>query len=132
MKSVGPIGPIPDHILRLMTKEDRPRGVLTFAEIEEKRQVRLEKELQEQVASLLRQRNIVFNCSRMDRRKTDKVGWPDFTFAVAGRACAVECKMPGENLRPEQSVVINAMMGNGWLVAVVTDLSGLLDFLKTL
>jgi len=113
------VGPIPDHILRLMPKADRPSGVLTFKEIGEKREDRAEKTLQNNIANLLRQRGIVFNYSRMDRRKTDVTGWPDFTFAVNGRACAVEVKRPDQVPTPDQFAVMSAMIENGWMTAVV-------------
>lgn len=119
---MGWTGPLPDNILRRMPKEDRrPLGKagVTTQEANEKAVARSEKKLQENVAALLRQRNITFNVSRMDKRKTDKVGWPDFTFAVRGRAAAFEVKRPGKEPTKEQVACMLGMIRDGWFVRVI-------------
>lgn len=114
--------PIPKHIRRLMPKEDRAdmgKAAMTNEEAQAKLDGRREKELQENIASLLRQRDIVFFWQRMDRKTTGTVGWPDFTFSVGGKACAFEVKLPKGHLTGEQMQMHIAMMKNGWLVRVV-------------
>jgi len=64
----------------------------------------------------LRQRGIEPIRSRMDRRTTIKVGAPDFMFAFHGHPIAIEVKMPGEKLSPDQERMKAVMTDpwNGW------------------
>lgn len=96
---------------------------------EEKSKQRWEKELQEQIKSLLHHRGIVFLCSKFGKKSTIKKGWPDFTFAINGKACAVEVKTGNNDLDPEQITVIRQMESNGWAVIVVRDLLTFKQFL---
>lgn len=115
-------GPIPEHIRRLMPKEDRAemgKVAMTTADAQEKIDGRREKELQENIAAMLRQRDIWFAWQRMDRKTTGTVGQPDFLFCVKGRACAFEVKLPGSHLREEQTQAIIRMTTNGWFVRAV-------------
>lgn len=113
---------IPENILRMMPAHERARlgrdGLLA-----EERQAKIdaknERELQDRIKSLLRQRDICFNQNRMDRATTGREGWPDFTFAIDGRACAIEVKMPGQNPEPEQVKCMAELMRDGWFVRVV-------------
>jgi len=115
------LGVIPEHILRKMSFKDRRElGVsgLTFTEAEERRVARDERELQDQMAANFRRYEIVANRSRMDKAKTDMVGWPDFTFAVRGQACAFEVKLPGEHPTDDQKICMDRLSANGWLVGI--------------
>jgi hypothetical protein len=116
-----------------MSDKDRlplGRAGLTLPEITRKKEKIQEKKLQENIAALLRIRDIEFNVSRMDRKKTDKTGWPDFTFAIDGLACAVEVKRPGEIPTDEQFKVMGRLQRNGWFVRVVFSESDFLQFLQ--
>ena len=139
---------LPNAFLSRMAKADRaPLGKagVTMQEIETKHAFRREKELQERCVAMLRLRNIVVNVSRMDKRKTDKTGWPDLTFSYPpnpkpetqnqkrhGIPCAIECKLPGCHPTPEQVKVMAQMLDNGWFVRVVTSEEQMLEVLKTL
>jgi hypothetical protein len=131
---------LPNAFLSKMDKADRqPLGKagVTAAEAETKNAFRREKQLQERCVALLRLRNILPNVSRMDRRKTDKVGWPDLTFShpTTGRfgiPCAFECKLPGCHPTPEQTKVMQHLLDNGWFVRVITSEEQFLEALKTL
>lgn len=113
---------IPDRIVRMLPPEERQRLGKHCATAEE-RQARLdaksEKELQERIASLLRQRQIEFNRSRMDRATTGTVGWPDFTFCVAGLMVCLEVKLPGQHPTAEQTACMARLMRDGAFVRVV-------------
>lgn len=61
-----------------------------------------ETELQDQIAQYLRLKEIPFFRQRMDKRTTGTVGWPDFSYVFQGKACFIECKMPGKDLSDEQ------------------------------
>lgn len=95
----------------------------------EKANGQLEKELQKDMAQYLGMKGICFFRQRMDRKTSGTVGWPDFTFSINGRACAVEAKVGSNDLDPEQMSVIAKMINNGWKVAVVRDLAQLKAFL---
>lgn len=125
---------IPDNILRRMEKAQRPKGNagLTSEESEQKRIAKSEREIQEQIANLLRQRGIWFHRSRMDKRTTGPKGTPDFLFAVDGRACAIEVKMPGKTLSDDQRVTLHSMIANGWQSRLVGSAGDALAFIKVL
>lgn len=101
-----------------------------------KEELKNEKQFQEQVAALLRNRGIVFQRSRMDRKTTGTIGIPDFLFAVPqgedwGRPCAFELKMPGKHPTEEQSKCIKNMLYNGWDVRIVHSVDEVMSALKS-
>src|SRR5688572_23373974 len=84
---------LPENIRRRMATETRRElKAPTSAEAQAKIDAKREKELQENIAALLRQRNIWFARQRMDKRATGTVGQPDFLCAVNGRPLAMEAK----------------------------------------
>lgn len=95
-----------------------------------KEEMKNEKQFQEQVAALLRNRGIVFQRSRMDCKTTGTVGMPDFLFAVNGKPCALECKMPAGIVSEDQRRCIEGMRENGWDVRVVRSIDEVLEALK--
>lgn len=132
---------LPNAFLARMPKADRAalgKAGVTMEEANTKQAFRREKQLQKRCVALLRLRGILPNVSRMDRRKTDRVGWPDITFAFPrvgerfGVPCAVECKLPGEHPSIEQTKVMTQLLDNGWLVRVVTSEEQFVEMLKTL
>ncbi len=131
------VGAIPNHILRQMPQEERDalgkRGQ-TYEEAQIKLAAREEKELQRQVAALLRLHNIEADFSAMHKRTTRKVGWPDATFAANGVACAFEMKRPGEKLRPEQEELRAKLIAapNGWRYYVIHSVAEAVDALRQL
>jgi hypothetical protein len=116
-------GLIPPNILRLMPSEER-RQLGKAGELPEealaRAKVRVERDLQYMLASLLNLRGIAFMRQRMDKKATGTIGWPDFTFAVDGRAVAWEVKLPGEKPTAEQEEMHQRMRANGWTVEVIT------------
>lgn len=136
---------LPPNLLRLMSEKDRKqlkqRGQLP-EETMEKAEARNEKHLQAQCINLLRLRGVEVNVSRMDKAKTDRVDWPDFTFAVTGfdgyqtrvYACAIECKMPGKYLNAGQIAMRKKLTGspNAWTCRVIRSLDELKMFLDGL
>lgn len=80
-----------------------------------------ERGVQDEIDLFLRYKEIVFIRPRMDKKTTIKKGWPDFTFALRGRAVAIEVKVPGEKPTPEQERIHAQMRAepNCWLVYVV-------------
>jgi hypothetical protein len=122
-------GPIPNHILEKMPRADRPAGKagMTAAECQEKIELKSEKELQRQCANYLRQRDIWFAQSRMDRKTSNKVGTPDFLFAHNHVPIAVECKHGAEKLSDEQEAAFAKMTLNGWKCFTVRSTIQLMD-----
>ena len=134
---MGFTGPLPDSFTRLIAVEHRKAAHIppTLDEACAKGLEVREKELQQNIESMLNLRGIEANRSRMDRRKTDRVGWPDFTFALPcpgryGVPCAVEVKVPGKNPTAEQERMLGLLAGNGWATAVIRSEREFLDWLE--
>lgn len=126
---------LPERVRRLMPKETRKElNAPTNSEIAAKQNTRREKELQENIAALLRQRGIWFERKRMDRRSTGVVGCPDFLFAAYGRAIALECKMPGFEPSEDQQRCMTQMQTppNSWQTYVTTSEQSVVDLLNRL
>jgi hypothetical protein len=119
-------GPIPEHIRRLMPGEVRRelgKAAMTVPEIEAQNAIKLERQLQDGIAGYLRLKGVTFGQSRMDRRTTYTVGWPDFTFVVNGRACFLEAKLPGEQPTDKQVEIMAGLEKAGAFVRVVHSLA---------
>jgi len=96
---------LPENYLKCMTPQQRRqfgKGGMTAAEATAKAEARSERELQRQISQYLDMRDIPYSNSRMDKRTTTPVGNPDYWICFKGRCIAVECKMPGRKLTPEQ------------------------------
>lgn len=97
---------LPENILRRMPKSDRaPLGKAgrTSAEANAVADKRAERQLQKDIANLLNQRNLFFDCLRMDKRTRSATGRPDFyIFLPGGKYLAVEVKVHGGKLTTEQ------------------------------
>lgn len=125
-------GPIPEHVRRLMQPEVRQElDAPIQAEADERFIARAEKQLQNNIAALLTERNITFFRQRMDRRTTGLKGQPDFLFAVNGRACAVECKTMDGKLTQEQKNVLIDLQADGWRTWICRSEMDFLTWLKT-
>lgn len=96
---------------------------------EQKASGKLEKQLQKDIGQFLGMKGICFFSQRMDRKAGGRKGWPDFTFAIRGHACAVEAKVGDNDLQEDQLKVISEMILNGWKVAVIRGISELKQFL---
>lgn len=114
---------LPENILKCMDKPQRSKlgkAGMTRDEVIQKQTLKNEAELQNQIASYLRLKGIAFSRSRMDKRSTTTLGWPDFIFCINRKPLAFECKMPGGKLKPEQLKCHEQMISNGWDVYIVT------------
>lgn len=113
---------LPDNILKLMSPQDRAalgKAGRTMDEISADNEKKLESEFQKDIGNYLRLKDIVYGWSRMDRKTTTFKGWPDFVFAIRGRAIALEAKVGKRQTTPEQDQTHAAMRANGWEVHVV-------------
>lgn len=111
---------MPERMRRLLAPEQRKEmKLLTSTEAQSKLDGKREKELQENIAALLRQRGIWFARQRMDRKTTGVVGQPDFLLAIKGRAIAWEIKLVGKYLTKEQNACMRDMESNGWICIIV-------------
>jgi hypothetical protein len=113
-------GPIPEHILKLMPQEDRPLGPAGFTrkEIMELTCKKREKSMHDVFSQWLDLNGIPYIHSRMDKRSTIQIGWPDFTIVFKGKALCIEFKMDGNNLSTEQEDTINNLIYTGTPVEV--------------
>lgn len=102
-------GVIPDHILKLMTKEDRnPMGKagLTATEITQIFSAKREKEMHDIFSQWLNLNGVPFIHARTDKKSTIAKGAPDFTLIYRGKALCIEFKMPGQKITPDQDLFI--------------------------
>jgi len=117
---------LPDNILKHMATEDRRqlgKPGRTWDEAETAREDKLEAELQKQVANLLRQRDIWFGRSKMNKRSRYTKGAPDFIFAWRNLPFAFECKVNKREPSTDQIDCHAHMRRNGWMVFVVRSLT---------
>jgi hypothetical protein len=106
-------------------------GQLTYEESIRKEKARDERQLQGWLVGMLRIRGHEPLWFRTDKRTRATVGWPDITFALFGRACAWEVKMPGNYPTDDQLAVHAAMTVDGWTVCVVTSVDEGRSFLES-
>ena len=111
---------------------ESPSGM---SETERRSDVKSEKQVQEQIANWLRQRNVWFCRSRMDRKTSNGLGTPDFLFTWPTcdnhfEPVAVEAKSEAGRLTPEQERVRDQMRECGWThftIRSLPELRALLD-----
>jgi hypothetical protein len=117
----------------MLSPEDRAslgKAGMTAEEALLKAQVKSEKDLQRLVVSLLRLRGVEPVHARMDKKTTTAVGTLDILFAVwvfdergdHPEPCAWECKVPGEEMEPEQIKMAARLSTkpNAWNWEVIT------------
>jgi hypothetical protein len=96
---------LPENILRRMSEADRKqlgKGFRTAAECEAVAVAKSEKQLQQDLYSLLHRRGHRPRMQRMDRKSNVAVGMPDISFEVGGRSCHWEVKLPGKHPTGDQ------------------------------
>ena len=69
----------------------------------------------------LRLNEIPFIHSRMDKKSTIRVGWPDFSICFGGKMVFVEFKLPGKELSPEQIAVCDELVSENFKVSIQTE-----------
>ncbi len=107
-------------------------GLKTKAQRIEKIERTSERELQDQIAGLLRVKGIAFAQQRMDRKSNVAKGWPDFVFAHYARPIAFEVKTGRNQQTEEQYQTQNTMELNGWSYHVIRELDQVLTILKAI
>jgi len=128
------------RLIPLKQRKALGREAETFADASVRAVARSEKELQNQIINLLRLKGIEVNVSRMDKRKTDRVGWPDLTFALDDAdnyvyyPCAWEVKLPGQKLDSDQEAMRQKLTTapNGWDYCVIHSVDEALKELKSM
>ena len=109
--------------LRAQVDPDMPQALLpgVTPEAREKAVAKNEREIQRDIANLLRQRGIWHVQSRMDRKTSNTVGTPDFLFPHRSRWVAWEVKCPwSPRLRPEQAEARDAILRQGGVWQLIT------------
>ena len=111
--------PFRDEFLRCIDAPERREMDLdqTAAEAEEKAGLKLERELQSEIARYLRLNDIPHNVHRMDKKWTGTPGWPDINFLMIKQpSLFFECKRPGQTSEPHQIKCQNELRAAGALV----------------
>lgn len=120
-----------DAMIRCIAPAERKKMKLkTAEEAIAAVEIKSEKQLQKQIIALLNLKGIEVNVSRMDKRKTDRVGWPDLTFSITGdlrawewgsESLAWEVKLPRQKLTKEQQDMFDKLSAspNGWTCEVI-------------
>lgn len=119
---------LPDDFLRKLPLAERKRlgkAGLTQEEIKVKADTRAERDLQNDMDGILRQRNLFFVRSRMDRKTTTRKGVPDYMIVLpGGRALLVEAKVEGGELSEDQKIVFTQYWKQtGQVVHIVLNLA---------
>lgn len=116
---------LPDKAKMQMLASDRSKlgkAGRTMIEIDAKNEAKSERELQEQIAGLLRIKCIYFVRSRMDRKTTTKVGTPDFLVCLNGRFEGWEIKVGNNGLSDEQRAACLQIIQSGGMARLITTL----------
>ena len=127
-------GPLSEGMRRCMTSKQRKElGAPTQAEADAVCDARLEKELQRQIRNeILRSGvNAIFS-QRMDKKTRGPKGQPDFMFVKNGWPVALEVKLPGGALRPDQWEMSLKMMADGWRFCEVHSVKEVASILREL
>jgi hypothetical protein len=127
------------RLMRMISPADRRSlGLRTAAETFRRGVEKAEKKLQNDIAGLLRRRGIWFIWHGLHKKSTATAGTPDFVFAtrfgVLTVASGWECKLPGENLSPDQATARRDMTRgfNAWRYRIIHTYDEALDELREL
>jgi uncharacterized protein (DUF58 family) len=124
---------LPDHVLRLMSPADRQvLGQKTAAETLAIADAKSEKELQEQIASMLRRRDVPFIRPAMFKKSELPPCWPDVSFAYRGVQIGWECKTIVGKLNAQQSKMHDQLRRCGWQISVIRTLQEAVEILQKL
>lgn len=124
---------LPEHILRLMSSQDRKslgKGAMTADEAVQKFSAKREKEMHDIFSQWLNLNGIPFIHARTDKRSTIQVGWPDFTVIHKGRAVCVEFKMPYAKIDVKQFETIDRLQREGTPVFICHNHAEAIEHLK--
>ena len=89
-----------------------------------------EKELQKQLSNLLRLKEITFLSPIYGKKTRVVIGWPDYTFAINGRACAWEVKTGYNQTTEEQDFMLAKLAKEGWRTAIIRSVEQAFEFLN--
>ena len=89
-----------------------------------------ERELQEQICSLLRRRDIPYVRAPMFKKSELPPGWPDFSFTFQGQPLGWECKSTIGKLSEEQASMHAKMEGCGWKISIIRTLEEAVEILR--
>jgi hypothetical protein len=130
---------LPEHVLRLMRKEDReayaksigqPTAGMTAAEAIGAADSKHEAWIQRQFASFCALKGYEYMWHRMDRRTGATPGFPDFLVIVKNQVVFVEFKTSKGKLSDDQERVQLALKKAGLPTLVTRSLSLAIEFIK--
>lgn len=124
---------LPENVKKLMSCEDRAAlGVagLAMLELISRQEIRSEKQLQNQIASWLRLRDLPFSHPRTDKKTTCAVGVEDFSVCFRGFYVALECKHGAGTQTDDQLKREASIKANGGRYEVVRSLGQVFAVLR--
>ncbi len=125
---------IPDNILKLMTPPERKaygrRGLLA-SEAMAINKARVEADIHKTFIQWLNLHDLLFLRARMDKKSTMTKGAADFTVIRGNRTILIECKMPGEKLKPDQEEFKLNCERNGTPLHIAYDAATAIELVRT-
>ena len=116
---------LPDNILKLMRKEDRPKGNSgkTRKECEHAYSYKLEKDEHKTFSQWLNLKEIPFIHAQNHKKSTIEIGWPDYTIIYNGCSMCIEFKVKGNKPSEDQLRVFEKLESTGTSVHVCENAS---------
>lgn len=127
--------PIPENILKRLPDSIRKKmgkAGMTIAEALSSAEAKSERQLQDQIASLLTRSGVWFARQRMDRKSNLRVGTPDFLLCVDGKFVAWEVKLPSGATTLEQDHELEEIKKCGGTALVIRSYREAMDSLGKL
>jgi hypothetical protein len=126
---------LPDGFLQALPETERKRlgkAGMTAHEAMQTFQRGKEKELQKQIASYLDLNEIYYECDRMDKKTSGKLGRADFRICYRGYWLSAECKAEGCTLDSGQASQAARLRKSGGRFVLVFRLMDLIEELRNI
>jgi hypothetical protein len=123
---------LPPNILEKMPKADRPKGVagMTTPEIDAKNALKLERQIQSEIAQWLNLHEIYFIQAPFGKKSCLPTGHPDFTIFKSNMTFAIEVKRPGLWPDDDQKKAILRLLDEGVYTGTAHSLQEVIELLK--
>ncbi len=122
---------LPEHVLRLMTPEERARiGQQSASEAQDSCGANLERRQQKLFVSWMQLVGLYYIQARADKRSTIRVGHPDFTIFHSQKVLLIEMKSDLGVLSVDQQECGLSLVNQGFVVLICRNASEAIDQTK--